>query len=431
MRSFLLIIIFWLLTPIFAAASIEMTIIYSGNLNGELEPCGCTLEGDLGGIKRRVTLIDALRKTSPDLFLISSGGLIVSHAASDQLTSKYILKGFEALNYDAIGVQWQDLSYGAEFIQTSHLPWVASNWQGDQFSNYKLIERGNKKLAFFSWIEPTTESQMITGANTFLKRTKARTKILHNNLAKAKSQNALTILAANLDNETALASLPLKHADILIIKSTSEKYAEPIIVKGTLVLEPGSRGMRLGRLDITLNSDSYIKSFRQQQFPLSPSIVDSPRMAAWYAEYNDRVKQDYVKSTEIRKAIELGERNYVGAGACKGCHQNAYNAWSKSQHAKAFDSLVEVNKDFDPDCIICHTVGFNQEGGYIDYKDTAHLAGVQCESCHGASRAHVTSNGTIATKQRKWPKGKKCIQCHTRKNSPNFRLDSYWFRISH
>lgn len=123
MRSFLLIIIFWLLikVPNPATASTDMTIIYSGNLDGELEPCGCTFECDLGGIKRQVTLIDELRKTSPNLFLISSGGLIVSHAASDRLTSEYILKGFEAMDYDAIGMQWQDLSYGAEFIQTPQL----------------------------------------------------------------------------------------------------------------------------------------------------------------------------------------------------------------------------------------------------------------------------------------------------------------------
>ena len=70
-------------------------------------------------------------------------------------------------------------------------------------------------------------------------------------------------------------------------------------------------------------------------------------------------------------------------------------------------------------------------GGYIDYEDTAHLTDVQCESCHGAGREHVTSNGKMATEQRKWPKKRMCIQCHTRKNSPNFRLDSYWSRISH
>ena len=112
MRPFLLIVLFWLLidSPILAATPTNMTIIYSGNLDGELEPCGCSRDGDLGGIKRRGTIIDELRKTLPQLFLISSGGLIVSRATTDRLTGEYILKGFAALDYDAIGVQWQDRS---------------------------------------------------------------------------------------------------------------------------------------------------------------------------------------------------------------------------------------------------------------------------------------------------------------------------------
>ena len=36
-----------------AAAAQTATLIYSGNLDGELEPCGCTAEGDLGGIRSR------------------------------------------------------------------------------------------------------------------------------------------------------------------------------------------------------------------------------------------------------------------------------------------------------------------------------------------------------------------------------------------
>ena len=436
MRPFLLIALFWLLIKpsILVAMPADMTIIYSGNLEGELESCGCTLEGDLGGIKRRVTIIDELRKTSPQLFLISSGGLIVSHAATDQITSEYILKGFDALDYDAIGVQWQDLSYGTEFIQTArlpHLPWVASNWQGDQFSRYKLIEHGDRKLAFFSWLDPAAESKIMSSKSAFQKRTMASTEILESNLAKAKSKNALTVLATTFDYETALATMPLKHVDILIIKSAYEKYAKPKMLDDTLVLEPGSRGMRLGRLDITLDKDNQIKSFKHQQISMPASVIDSARMKEWYAEYNDRVKQDYLKSAEIRKDVELGKRNYVGADTCKGCHQSAYTIWSKSRHAKAFDSLALVNKAFDPSCIVCHTVGFNKKGGYIDYEATALLTDVQCESCHGAAREHVASNGKMPPENHQWPKEKICNQCHIQKQSPSFKIENYWTRILH
>ena len=58
------------------SASENVTIVYSGNLRGELEPCGCTSEGDLGGIRRHASAVDRLRKERPNLFLVSSGGLL-------------------------------------------------------------------------------------------------------------------------------------------------------------------------------------------------------------------------------------------------------------------------------------------------------------------------------------------------------------------
>ncbi len=65
-----LIVILVLAVNVQATELHSMTLIYSGNLDGELEPCGCTAEGDLGGIKRRVTMIDRLREKVPDLFLV-------------------------------------------------------------------------------------------------------------------------------------------------------------------------------------------------------------------------------------------------------------------------------------------------------------------------------------------------------------------------
>ena len=104
-----------------AVAAQAATLIYSGNLDGELEPCGCTAEGDLGGIRRRATMIQSLRKQHPDLFLVSAGGLLSGFAANGRLTNEYILKGFAVMDYDAVGLQWDDLQYGAEFLQTSLL----------------------------------------------------------------------------------------------------------------------------------------------------------------------------------------------------------------------------------------------------------------------------------------------------------------------
>ena len=89
-----------------SAYAVNLTLVYSGNLDGELESCGCSEKGNFGGIKRRVTVLDELRKKHPTLVAISSGGLIRAEGSSDRIKSDSILIGFKEFKYDAIGVQW-------------------------------------------------------------------------------------------------------------------------------------------------------------------------------------------------------------------------------------------------------------------------------------------------------------------------------------
>jgi len=134
--------------------AISTRVIYSGNLDGELEPCGCSEAGDLGGILRRASKIAELRKQWPQLFLISSGGLLANASPRDRLKSEYILKGFSAMRYDAVGLQWRDLSYGSAFLDAAPLPWTASNWNGDGVPHQRDIRHGEVEMAFFAWLTP-------------------------------------------------------------------------------------------------------------------------------------------------------------------------------------------------------------------------------------------------------------------------------------
>jgi len=143
------------------------------------------------------------------------------------------------------------------------------------------------------------------------------------------------------------------------------------------------------------------------------------------------VKAAYLASVEEKKRRQSGQSPYTGADACRDCHQTTYDKWLETPHSRAFARLEEVGKSFDPDCIACHTVGFERPGGYIDSRLTMHLIDVQCESCHGPGREHVEAKGTEPTPHADWPREKICQQCHTQPHSPQFDMNSYWPRIAH
>jgi len=412
-----------------AAAPANFTLVYSGNLDGELEPCGCAEEGDLGGLKRQATTVDRLRSQKPDLFLVSSGGLLSSMQAHERLTSEFILTGIKAIGYDALGVQWTDLGYGTAFIAGRDLPWIASNWIGKEFAPAVLIERGGVRLAVFSWLDPEDSPHKDTRAGD--SPAHARKDELLAALKAAKAQGQVTLLSTALAREAVIQSFNLSDVDVVLVKSAYEKYGQPVLVDGTLFLQPGSRGMRLGRVDIALDGRGKVASFEHEVISMPPSVPDAPRMQAWYDAYNAAVKAAYLRSVAIRKASESGERDYVGAERCQSCHATAAAVWANTPHARAYDTLERVGKAFDPYCIGCHTVGFKEEGGFVDKEVTAHLSHVQCENCHGKGRAHVVSGGKEPLGHAGWEKAAMCGQCHIQKHSPSFDLDRYWPKIAH
>lgn len=74
--------------------------------------------------------------------------------------------------------------------------------------------------------------------------------------------------------------------------------------------------------------------------------------------------------------------DYVGAERCGTCHQAEYKQWKRSGHATALARLSRVQRE-DATCRTCHTMA--------PASDDPNLAGVQCESCHGAGRYYESS----------------------------------------
>lgn len=413
--------------PVIAA----YTLVYSGNLDGELEPCGCTLEGDFGGIKRQVTMIDQLRKRHPNLLFISSGGLLVAEMPSDRIRSDYILRGMKFLNYDVIGVQARDLAFGADFLHRYNLPFILSNAPNHAvFAYQKTLHRQSQSFSFFQWsVLPSHIQRKESQAETA-----AAQRQLAKKLASEKNTGAITVLTTNLRLAATKKILPLKNIDILIIPSRQSKFVKPLQIADTLLLQPGAQGMRLGLLQFDIKKQAnrvHIRHWQARVIPLPKSVPDSPRTKAWYAAYNAALKADYEKQVALHKQRQQGKRHYAGAEACRTCHQAEYKKWKASQHAQAYDDLDAVGKVFDPNCIGCHSVGFNQPGGFLNADLTPRLSGVQCESCHGPAQAHVNDGGKTATGNKRWSRKKMCSQCHIGNHSPSFNLEIYWPKIAH
>ena len=111
---------------------------------------------------------------------------------------------------------------------------------------------------------------------------------------------------------------------------------------------------------------------------------------------------------------------YVGAERCSQCHNNVHTNWKQTLHATALETLEAIGQDKNAACLVCHTVGFGESGGFVDRATTNALAGVQCENCHGAGADHVNNVNDETLRPKIDISAAVCGKCHTGEHHPNF-----------
>lgn len=121
--------------------------------------------------------------------------------------------------------------------------------------------------------------------------------------------------------------------------------------------------------------------------------------------------------TVAQPAPPADTSGYVWADACKDCHKEVHEAWSKTKHSSTLNRLSSADQE--KECAACHVTGALTP---IHLESKVVNAGVQCETCHGPGREHAESaagGGTPKPTSMK-PDQRLCEQCHNSK-SPRFR----------
>ena len=212
------------------------------------------------------------------------------------------------------------------------------------------------------------------------------------------------------------------------IETDADKIDMALVQKGRKVfVQPGPLGQKMGELRITWPAGGP-RVFDQKMVRLDSKVPFDPEMATLYEEYNAGVEDLFLASL-AEKRRKKSAPVYATEKTCLTCHGAAHKTWAASRHSHAYATLQRVNKSYDPECLICHTTGFNEPGGFISEIDTPDLKNVQCEMCHGPRLQHAQapqSRFAPAT-----PADQSCQRCHVPKHSPKFNYRGYWPRIQH
>jgi 2',3'-cyclic-nucleotide 2'-phosphodiesterase (5'-nucleotidase family) len=411
-----------------AAETRKLLVVYTGNLLAELKPCGCAKEEDQGGIERRMEYLNDIRKSKPNLLLVDTGDHFKEPTRQGKLKAQTLMTATEKMGYDAVALGERDLVYGSKFLENHSLPLISGNISLEnlplQKTRIKKFSNG-LKVAILAVVDPDL---------FYLKNHAGLSiadpeQIVSQEIAGIQKSADIIVLLTHMEREKALKYLDKDGVDIVInghiFNETDTVDMKPVYKAGKVFVQASPRGQKMGELHISLDEMGKI-AFEQRMVKLDSSINKDPEMLKLYESYNDEVEAMFFESLAAKRNKDKISV-YAGDTVCKTCHSIAHDKWLSSRHGRAYETLRKINKAFDPECLVCHVVGYNTAGGFISELDTPKLKNVQCEVCHGAGKKHASAPapgfGNNAHKA--------CKKCHVKNHSPRFNFTQYWPKIKH
>ena len=434
------IIIFFLSILVFpyCLCAKQVTVLFTSSTRNTFLACGCP-GNPFGGISQRAYMVEKIRKEKGDLLLLDGGDIFPFQMSTfESRKLGYILNAYALLDYDAIIPGEADLSEGTTFflneVSGKQLPFISTTiFKKDEnsllFPPYFIREIKGVKIAVIS----------ITAIeNGILNKEKLNRTILIND-----SDSRIRQYIGYLKNKSDIIIL-LSHSSISEAVDLSNKYHDvSFVIEGQWeegyphrtnegrvpVFNAGKEGEYLGRLEITLNEKNEIAQIDDEFIAMSKLIPANKKTEKLFLAYLDEVKKSTKEGESIPEldAYRAGLwNNYSANENCSDCHSEQYDQWIETPHSRAFDALVNVGREYDPECLYCHTTGYGRDGGFINYETTPEMISVGCTSCHGVDEEHPDSG-----KQSPSISQKICIVCHTKDKDPEFSYDEFLLRVIH
>jgi hypothetical protein len=441
-------------------------LIISGQQEGYQEPCGCSDE-QIGGLLRRYDLVERIHSQHDwPTVLIDLGGLIkdpaVARGGFEQTKFKfdYSARALALLKYSALALGPDDLKIGVgealgllenALGETPTRVVLANVHPADVYERlFKpsfVVQAGPVKVGITGVIDPELLQKLNDPEkDSLLPRVSRPDDVLRDVLADLQSKSNYQVLMVQGSPELA-ERLATTYPGFDVVVSTSE-FADPLnhepqLLNGgkTMLVSVGKKGKYVGVFGLYPDQPERLK----YQLVTLNRLFDGPA-----TPMKRLIENEYREMLKIAGVVKNYPRHehagsapgttFAGAAACKSCHPNTYMRWSTTKHPLAFESLKKdpkPNTVYDAECVSCHTTGFEYNSGWHSEEQTPHLAGNQCENCHGPASKHVTEPDNAEFRKpmhlsaEQADKNGLCIRCHDEENSRNFEFTKYWSQIAH
>jgi hypothetical protein len=214
---------------------------------------------------------------------------------------------------------------------------------------------------------------------------------------------------------------------------------EPLFEAEVPIVYTGYEGRTMAEVRLFLNDKGRKERIEFKLHPLSERylpeqdieflLLDTLAKIAQKEAEEGASKSELMRRITSEVPIPKSYKAFAGSEACKRCHAPQFAHWEESPHARAFETLVKVAQDFNPQCVACHATGY-KKGGFRNVRSTPGFAGVGCESCHGAASEHAAGPKSPPPARGRTASGG-CESCHDKSQDPDFNRATALEKIRH
>ncbi|MGA8853816.1 MAG: metallophosphatase [Christiangramia sp.] len=263
----------------------HITILHTNDVHSHIEPFGpdAGRNANLGGVARRATLVEQVRKENPNTLLLDAGDIFQGTPYFNFYGGELEFKLMSMLKYDAATIGNHDFDNGIDglYAQLPHakFPFIISNYDfsntimDGKVQNYKVFEKDGIKIGVFGL---GIELHGLVNDKLY-KETKYLdpVEIASDTTQKLKKEEncdlviCLSHLGYEYSNENKISDMELakktENIDLIIGGHTHTFLEKPTVAtnkagKKVLVNQVGCYGLYLGRIDFYLDSENNVEA---------------------------------------------------------------------------------------------------------------------------------------------------------------------------
>ncbi len=394
------------------------------------------------------------------MVLCSVGDFYGGGDAYNEPKSRFVAEMMGYFGYDAIAVGEKDLLYGLATLVEDRdkfdLNLICANLFEKQeekgkgkerplklkrpFPAYRIVKRGDLEIGLIGLLSPAVKvgpkaaQRSEVEALTYIIKDPAP--IAMELIPEVRKKCDVLVILAHMERNELEQLLPdLPEVDFAVLGHSTKvvKTDEPFLVGTVPVYMATDRGQYIGRLHVTIDPEGKVADARNKVYFLDAIYPDEPVVAelvkAFEEDFRTIQKELYAKEMLRRSKGASGAGGiYLGAGACLRCHEEAFETYTRTRHARAYETLSTNFRQLDSNCIGCHSVGYGKPGGFTGVRvvgSMVDLVDVQCEACHGPGAEHSRDGAYLQSAV------ESCKTCHTEDQDASFNYAEAWEKIAH